>query len=196
MLEADTVSCRAYEIAERFQLVYGTSAHAIFRAPGRVNLIGEHTDYNDGYVMPVAINLYAYSAVAGRADSSLSVYSEQFGETVEFDLAQVAAPPRKHWSDYVRGVAAVLQSKGYPVRGANLLIDGRVPIGSGLSSSAAIEVSTALALTKLGGVTIPLLEVARLCQRAGKHLYRRSVRHYGSVCFLFWTRTLRNNAGL
>ena len=166
MLETDPVSRRAPEIAQRFQLVYGTSARAIFRAPGRVNLIGEHTDYNDGFVMPAAIDFYAYSAIAGRADRTLAVYSEQFGETVEFDLAQAAVPPRKHWSDYVRGVAAVLQNEGYPLRGANLLIDGRVPIGSGLSSSAAIEVATALALTSIGGVTIPLLEVARLCQRA------------------------------
>src|SRR6202011_4589704 len=93
-------------------------------------------------------------------------YSEQFHETVEFTPEQLPEPPRKHWSDYVRGVAAVLQQEGYPLRGANLVIDGQVPIGSGLSSSAAIEVATALALTSLGGVTIPLLEVARLCQRA------------------------------
>lgn len=166
MLETDPVLPGAHEISERFQLIYGTSARAIFRAPGRVNLIGEHTDYNDGFVMPAAINFYAYSAIAGRADRMLSIHSEQFGETVEFDLSQVAVPPRKHWSDYVRGVAAVLQNEGYPLTGANLLIDGRVPIGSGLSSSAAIEVATALALTTLGGVTIPLLEVARLCQRA------------------------------
>src|ERR1700720_4964009 len=166
MLETDPVLPGAHEISERFQLIYGTSARAIFRAPGRVNLIGEHTDYNDGFVMPAAINFYAYSAIAGRADRMLSIHSEQFGETVEFDLSQVAVPPRKHWSDYVRGVAAALRNEGYPLKGANLVIDGQVPIGSGLSSSAAIEVTTALALTSLGGVTIPLLEVARLCQRA------------------------------
>jgi galactokinase len=166
MLETDPVLPGAHEVAERFQLIYGTSARAIFRAPGRVNLIGEHTDYNDGFVMPAAINFYAYSAIAGRADRMLSIHSEQFGETVELDLSQVAVPPRNHWSDYVRGVAAVLRNEGYPLTGANLLIDGRVPIGSGLSSSAAIEVATALALMTLGGVTIPLLEVARLCQRA------------------------------
>src|ERR1700692_34906 len=116
-----------------FAELYG-AVPAIFRAPGRVNLIGEHTDYNDGFVMPAAINFYAYSAIAGRADRMLSIHSEQFGETVEFDLSQVAVPPRKHWSDYVRGVAAALRNEGYPLTGANLLIDGRVPIGSGLSS--------------------------------------------------------------
>ncbi len=131
-----------------------------------MNLIGEHTDYNDGFVMPAAIDFYSYAAIGERADHTLSVYSEQFHQSVEFSIAHLAGPPRKHWSDYVRGVAAVLRDEGYPLRGANLVIDGQVPIGSGLSSSAAIEVTTALALTSLGGVTIPLLEVARLCQRA------------------------------
>ena len=101
-----------------------------------------------------------------RPDRILSVYSEQFHQSLEFSIDQLAGPPRRHWSDYVRGVAAVLRDEGYPLRGANLVIDGQVPIGSGLSSSAAIEVTTALALTSLGGVTIPMLEVARLCQRA------------------------------
>ena len=82
---------------------------------------------------------------------------------MEFTPEQFAAPPRKHWSDYVRGVAAVLQQEGYPLKAANLVIDGQVPIGAGLSSSAAIELATAFALTALGGLTIPLLEVARLC---------------------------------
>jgi len=131
-----------------------------------VNLIGEHTDYNDGFVMPAAIDFYSYVAIGERVDRTLSVNSEQFQETVEFNLDQLAGPPHKHWSDYVRGVAAVLREEGYPLKGANLVIDGQVPIGSGLSSSAAIEVATAFALTSLGGVTIPLLEVARLCQRA------------------------------
>ena len=156
----------ARAVTERFRAVYRTNPRGIFRAPGRVNLIGEHTDYNDGFVMPAAIDFYSYAAIGERADRTLSVYSEQFNQSVEFSIAHLAGPPRKHWSDYVRGVAAVLRDEGYPLKGANLVIDGQVPIGSGLSSSAAIEVTTALALTSLGGVTIPLLEVARLCQRA------------------------------
>jgi galactokinase len=131
-----------------------------------VNLIGEHTDYNDGFVMPAAIDFSCYSAIEGRADVTLSIYSEQFQESIEFDLNRLAGPPRKHWSDYIRGVAAILQGEGYPLKGANLFIDGQVPMGSGLSSSAAIEVATALALTSLAGVTVPLRELARLCQRA------------------------------
>jgi galactokinase len=165
-IDRSHLSSLANAVTERFREVYGTSPSGTFRAPGRVNLIGEHTDYNDGFVMPAAIEFYSYAAIGERADHTLSVYSEQFHQSVEFSIAHLAGPPRKHWSDYVRGVAAVLRDEGYPLRGANLVIDGQVPIGSGLSSSAAIEVSTALALTSLGGVTIPLLEVARLCQRA------------------------------
>ena len=166
MIDRSHLSSLANAVTERFREVYGTSPSGTFRAPGRVNLIGEHTDYNDGFVMPAAIDFYSYAAIGERTDHTLSVYSEQFHQSVEFSIAHLAGPPRKHWSDYVRGVAAVLRDEGYPLRGAKLVIDGQVPIGSGLSSSAAIEVTTALALTSLGGVTIPLLEVARLCQRA------------------------------
>jgi galactokinase len=166
ILEPGPVSQRVGKIVERFHAVYGTNPLGLFRAPGRVNLIGEHTDYNDGFVMPAAIDFCSYAAIAPRTGDTLSVYSEQFHETVEFDVDDLTGPPRQHWSDYVRGVAAMLRSEGYPVKGADLFLDGQVPIGSGLSSSAAIEVATALALTSLGGVTIPLLEVARLCQRA------------------------------
>src|SRR5580704_1350406 len=166
MIDRSHLSSLANAVTERFREVYGTSPSGTFRAPGRVNLIGEHTDYNDGFVMPAAIDFYSYAAIGERTDHTLSVYSEQFHQSVEFSIAHLAGPPRKHWSDYVRGVASVLRDEGYPLRGANLVIDGQVPIGSGLSSSAAIEVTTALALTSLGGVTIPLLEVARLCQRA------------------------------
>src|SRR5258707_12572993 len=120
MSETDPVLPGAHEVSERFQLIYGTSARAIFRAPGRVNLIGEHTDYNDGFVMPAAIDFYSHVAVGERADRILSVYSEQFQETVQLDMDQLTGPPRKHWSDYIRGVAAGLQDEGYPLTGANL----------------------------------------------------------------------------
>ena len=142
----------------------------IFRAPGRVNLIGEHTDYNDGFVMPAAIEFYTWVAVSPRADSVLRVESSQFSETAEWPLDGLSGPPRKHWSDYVRGVAGVLEAAAYPIGGANLMIEGQVPLGAGLSSSAALEVSTALALLSTGNRPAPPLELAQLCQRA-EHEY-------------------------
>jgi galactokinase len=166
ILERGSIPSSARTVAERFLAVYGTSPSGLFRAPGRVNLIGEHTDYNDGFVMPVAIDFSCYSAIRSRSDRTLSVYSQQFQENIEFNLDRLVGPSKKHWSDYVRGVAAVLRDEGYPLKGADLLIDGQVPIGSGLSSSASIEVSSALALTSLGGITVPLGTLARLCQRA------------------------------
>src|SRR4249919_203056 len=91
----------------------------IFRAPGRVNLIGEHTDYNDGFVLPAAIDLYTWSAIAPRANRVLSIFSENLQETAEINLDEASPKPRDHWTDYVRGVAIMLQKAGVLLRGAN-----------------------------------------------------------------------------
>ena len=137
-----------------------------YRAPGRVNLIGEHTDYNDGLVMPAAIDFYTWVAISPREDRKLFVHSLNFSETVEIDLANENPKPRKHWSDYVQGVVLMLQRANHPLRGADIVIRGDVPIGSGLSSSAAIEVSTGFALLDIAGLKIDRAELAKLCRRA------------------------------
>jgi galactokinase len=137
-----------------------------FRAPGRVNLIGEHTDYNDGFVMPAAIDFYTWATISPREDRKLQIRSENFEEEVEIDLDDADIARRKHWSDYPVGVALTLEREGYRLRGARLEIRGEVPIGSGLSSSAAIEVVTACALTAISGLQIDKRELALLCQRA------------------------------
>src|SRR5258708_2461449 len=92
------------ELQQRFVSIYGTEAR-IFRAPGRVNLIGEHTDYNNGFVMPVAIDFYTYVAIAARGDRKLTVRSDNFSETIEFDLDDATSLARHNWTDYVRGIA-------------------------------------------------------------------------------------------
>jgi galactokinase len=153
-----------------FQQLYGTPAAYIFRAPGRVNLIGEHTDYNDGFVMPAAIGFYTYTAAGPRNDRKLCVYSMNFHEEASLELDAIDPGSKKHWSDYVRGVAGVLQQTGTPLRGTNLVIHGEVPIGSGLSSSAAIEVSSALALLANAGVEMERGRIAQVCQQA-EHKY-------------------------
>jgi galactokinase len=156
---------QASELQHKFQELYGQAAR-IFRAPGRVNLIGEHTDYNDGFVMPAAIDFYTWVAVAPREDRRLSIYSEEFSESVEFDLDDADPRPAGHWSDYVRGVAVSLEQAGYRLRGANLAIRSEVPIGSGLSSSAAIEVASGLAMLDATSLTIDRTELAKICRRA------------------------------
>jgi galactokinase len=148
-----------------FRQRYGAEAR-VFRAPGRVNLIGEHTDYNDGFVMPVAIELSVWVAIAPRNDRKLVVHSENFSESAEIELGEDDPVPRQHWSDYVQGVAVVLQKAGSVLRGADMLICGEVSIGSGLSSSAAIEVATGFALLKIAGVPVDGVELAKLCRRA------------------------------
>ncbi|MFZ0821825.1 MAG: galactokinase [Candidatus Acidiferrales bacterium] len=138
----------------------------IFRAPGRTNLIGEHTDYNEGFVLPAAIDRWTWVAIAAREDRELHAHSEQFAETVGFDLGDASPAPRRHWSDYVRGVALMLVRAGCRVRGADLMIRSDVPMGAGVSSSAAVEVAAAMALAAISGCEIPWLELAKLCQRA------------------------------
>lgn len=151
------------KIFNEFRKMYSENPR-IFRAPGRVNLIGEHTDYNEGFVFPMAIDRYTYIGISKREDSILNIYSAGFDESISVDLLN--PEPKKHWSDYVAGVAVVLQNEGYPVSGANIYIDSNVPLGAGLSSSAAIEVSSALAFTGLNNHEIDKLTIAKICQKA------------------------------
>ena len=138
----------------------------LFRAPGRVNLIGEHTDYNEGFVLPAAIEFSTWVTSVPRIDRTVSVYAENFSEQIEFDLDEQSPHARGHWSDYVRGVAVTLKRAGYSLRGAELRIRGEVPIGSGLSSSAALEVASGFALLTNSGLMVDRRELAELCQRA------------------------------
>jgi galactokinase len=137
-----------------------------FRAPGRVNLIGEHTDYNEGFVMPAAIDLSTWVKVSPLDQRKLQIFSENFSEEIEVDLDDQNLARRGHWSDYPVGVAVMLERAGYHLRGARLEIRSEVPLGSGLSSSAALEVATGCALVANSGLKIDARELALLCQRA------------------------------
>jgi galactokinase len=138
----------------------------VFAAPGRVNLIGEHTDYAEGFVMPAAINFATLAAISPRTDGKIAIYSENYDEERVFDAASLPAKGSKHWSDYPMGVVVILTGEGHKIPGFSLSILSDVPLGSGLSSSAAIEVATALAVLSLVGASYPLPVLARLCQRA------------------------------
>jgi galactokinase len=164
------VDNRARPLEQRFVQLFGESPR-IYQAPGRVNLIGEHTDYNDGFVMPAAIGFYTRALVAPRLDRKLVIHSENYSEQVEFDLDHLPPTRAGHWSDYVIGVVKMLVQSGKKLGGANLLVDGNVPQGAGLSSSASIEVAVGYALLDLADqadtrTDIDRTKLALLCQQA------------------------------
>jgi len=156
---------RSAELLVKFKAHYGTGA-AAYRAPGRVNLIGEHTDYNDGFVLPAAIGFSCSVAIAPRNDRNLVLYSENLSETKEANLDAIAPPGSGEWQDYPIGVAWALEQAGNRLRGANVFISGDVPLGAGLSSSAAVEVSVGYALLGNSGIRVDRTALALLCQRA------------------------------
>ena len=131
-----------------------------------MNLIGEHTDYSDGFVFPAAIDFFTWAAIAPRNDRRIRVNSFDFGETVEFGLDDPQMGPSHHWSDYVRGVALVLGNSGFSLRGADLMIHGEVPLGSGLSSSAALEVACGNGFLASSDFPVDRIALAKICQKA------------------------------
>jgi galactokinase len=153
-------------VKEAFHKAFGNESPArIYRAPGRVNLIGEHTDYNLGFVCPIAIHLACFAAVKPSTSGNLRVYSQNINELREWPVARLATlEPAGHWSDYVVGVAQELIRLGKTIQPLEIAIYSTVPVGSGLSSSASIEVCSALAL--LFGSDIEKTELAKLCRRA------------------------------
>lgn len=152
-------------LAAKFQSRFG-DWQRIYRAPGRVNLIGDHTDYNDGFVLPAAIGFYCWAAISRRSDRDFVIFSENLQETAIVRCGQESSEGHPNWSCYPVGVIRQLQSSGYEITGTNLYISSDVPMGAGLSSSAAIEVSSAYALLGSFGHKIEPLRVAQLCQKA------------------------------
>ncbi len=137
----------------------------IFRAPGRVNLIGEHTDYNDGYVFPMALPFYTTIAVAPTDDRRLYLRSEDMNELIAVDLED-NDERRHHWSDYIAGMARMLEDEGFEIPGASMYIESDVPVGAGLSSSAALEISAGLALLSTCAGELDRITLAKLGQKA------------------------------
>jgi galactokinase len=153
-------------VRARYLEAFGEHPDGIAVAPGRVNLVGEHTDYNDGFVFPMAIDRGLAVAFRRRDDQRLRIHSDATGETWESDLASLTPPVYARWSDYVAGVAWALLQAGHAMRGADLAVAGDVPIGAGLSSSAALEVAAARALAAAHDLPWDPVAMARLCQRA------------------------------
>jgi len=155
--------------AELFTRTYSREPDGVFSAPGRVNLIGEHTDYTGGLVLPFAIDARATMAAAANTDSVVRVVSAQRpGPVASVGLEDLnpESPAARTWAGYVFGAVWALREAGHPVSGFDLAMDSRVPSGAGLSSSAAVECVTTLAVSTLSGLTLPPLEIARLAQQA------------------------------
>ena len=157
---------RIEAIGDQFAETFGHREYRLFRAPGRVNLIGEHTDYNDGFVLPVAIDHDILVAASPRSDRTICAYSTNFDCHITFSLDHIESDADHPWSNYLRGVAFFLEEAGLRPGGFDAVYEGNVPIGAGLSSSAALEVVTAFALQGLFGFEMGPEEMALLCQRA------------------------------
>ncbi|MGB8324369.1 MAG: galactokinase [Candidatus Acidiferrum sp.] len=165
MSEKITLARESAGLLERFVKMYPATP-ALVQAPGRVNLIGEHTDYNDGYVFPAAIAFQTRIGIAKRADRTVMVYSENYAEHVELKLDDLPSRARGHWSDYVVGVIRLLAAKLGTLTGADVLLSGDVPQGAGLSSSASLEVAVCTAFLEIAQQRLDGTVVAQLCQQA------------------------------
>jgi galactokinase len=153
-----------------FSSLYGAEPR-VFSAPGRVNLIGEHTDYNEGFVLPMAIERRTYVAGAPNRSSRIRVRSQTLGQSAEIDLQHPGPRRRGIWVDYVEGTARALMDAGMPVAGCDLLIDSTVPAGAGLSASAALELAIGIALSGLAGSADPDRVKLALAGQAAEHQY-------------------------
>jgi galactokinase len=149
-----------------FRAAYGSNPEIIFAAPGRVNLIGEHTDYNEGFVLPAAIDRHVVLAASKRQDRLVRINALDFDEIAEFSLEDLQRQPQMKWSNYQRGVAWALQNAGFALTGLSAVLTSDVPIGSGLSSSAAIELATCCAFQTLSRLQIDGVKRALICQKA------------------------------
>jgi len=154
------------KLLARFAVEFGRKAEVLSRAPGRVNLIGEHTDYNEGFVLPVAIDRAVYVAAAARDDDVMRVAALDFSDSVSFSLGDIHFDEEHQWSNYLRGVAWVLQRRGLKLCGMDAMVSGDVPIGAGLSSSAAIEVATAKAFQAICSFDMAATDLALAAQEA------------------------------
>lgn len=151
------------EIRKNFQLLFAEEP-LLVRSPGRINLIGEHTDYNRGFVLPAAIDKAVYVAVSKRSDDEIHLYSLNFQERAEFKLHDLQ--PQRGWPTYILGVVDQLRQGAHTITGFNLVLAGDIPVGAGLSSSAAVECATAFALNQLFALGISRMEMVRMAQRA------------------------------
>ncbi|HTI93162.1 MAG TPA: galactokinase [Puia sp.] len=152
-------------VKEKFKTSFSVSDPLIVRSPGRVNLIGEHTDYNNGFVLPAAINKAIYMAVSRRSDDEIHLISLDLDRRYNGSVNRIE-PTNLHWPDYILGVVQQIQQLGHSVGGFNCVFGGDIPLGAGMSSSAALECATAFAINELFGLELDPMTMVRLSQKA------------------------------
>jgi galactokinase len=152
------------EVREVFSQVFGGEVE-VFRSPGRVNIIGEHTDYNEGFVLPAAIDKAIYAGIAKREDDIIRIHSVEFGKTIEIKM-DALKPSEEGWPNYILGVVDQMQKRGIYIKGFDMVFHGDIPIGSGMSSSAAVECATAFALNHVFNLKLSKRELAFIGQKA------------------------------
>lgn len=167
-LVSSTVKVDVEGLKQAFKNLYGVDP-LLVRSPGRINIIGEHTDYNEGFVMPAAIDKAIYIGISKREDDQVHLFAKDYEQTHTVALSALA-PSEKGWPNYILGVADQLQKRGYNLGGFNLYIDGDVPLGAGLSSSAAVECATVYALDQLFSLSVAQLDLALIAQKA-EHVF-------------------------
>jgi galactokinase len=157
-------------VTQGFAAAFGDNSDiTVAMAPGRVNLIGEYTDFNDGYVFPMTVDRGVYVAIRGRQDRTVRVASLKYDELVEYQLDEFEMPGAGSWPSYVLGVVEELRLRGLLARGFEAVIDGNLHLGAGLSSSAALEVATAVSLQQAFGFELDRVEMVKLCQHVEHH---------------------------
>ncbi|MGH2622645.1 MAG: galactokinase, partial [Sphingobacterium sp.] len=157
------------QICDRFKEIYQEELTLVVKSPGRINIIGEHTDYNQGFVLPAAIDKAIYVGLGKRDDQQIHLYAEDFKESFQVDI-EALAPSDKGWPNYILGVVNQLKERKCAISGFNLYIDGDIPVGAGLSSSAAVECATGFALNELFQLALDRIEIAKIGQLA-EHTY-------------------------
>ena len=161
----EMIPALAFRIHEKFEQLYGAGDTLTVRSPGRVNLIGEHTDYNNGFVLPAAIDKAIYMVIRPRQDQGIRLFSFDLGQAFVSSVEELV-PSGLHWPDYILGVVQQVKLLGQPVRGFDLVFGGDIPLGAGMSSSAALECATAFALNEAFSLGLDQLTMVRLSQKA------------------------------
>jgi galactokinase len=152
------------QVKDTFQRVFNSEPQIVVKSPGRINVIGEHTDYNNGYVLPAAIDKGVYIGISARDDNNIELYSVDYNEKYDTDTTALKFGPEL-WTNYILGVTRILTQKSDSIKGYNLVVVGDVPLGSGLSSSAALTCATSFALSKLFDLNLSKLDIAKVGQQ-------------------------------